>query len=212
MTSSSLDTSRLVSRCEERESMRTSHKTGLGGHRDPRSTASVPITNLALGWCRDSGAQVLHTLSKSPPSSPSPGRALLPPPHRSRARRPRPGTPGAWGLVLALPGPEHAPERPRAQPTARWFLEPPGRRSPARRSLSAIFPQPGPAAPHLPPPRTPKPLAAIFEQGTPPGPVVPGAVTRWSGPCRPPSCSRRHVCVGLGPPCPHREGTGVRGG
>lgn len=229
MTRSSLargDTFRLMSWCGEGES-----SPDLLQRQKPPSSAREPVTK--PGW----GSQGSRIQRLSPdhqphsgvvprlggprpftpsanrplPSSPRAGRCCHRPP-AARARRPRPSTLGAWGPVLELPGPEHAPERPRAQPTARWSPEPPSRPSPARRSLSAIFPQPGPAAPHFPPSRTPKLPAAIFEQGTPPGPVVPGAVAQRSGPYRPPSCSRRHVCAGRGLPCPHSRGTGARGG
>lgn len=205
------------------------HSVRRGSQRPPGSTRE-PVTNPAWG-AQGSRIQRLSpdhpphpgsvprlggprpiTPSANPPAPfPSPGRALLPPPPATRARRPRPSTPGAWGPVPALPGPEHGPERSRAQPPAQRLPEPPGRPSPARRSPSAIFPQPGPAAPHLPPPRTPKPPAAIFEQGRPSGPGVAGAVTGQSGPCRPPSCSRRHVCAGRGPPCPNGGRKGARG-
>lgn len=182
--------------------VRRGSQTGLGvsGIPDPE-----PHSHFALGCCQESGAPG-PSHPKQIPALPSPPR-----PGCCCHRLPQPG-PGALGPapperpVPALPSPEHAPERPRAQPPARWFPEPPGRSSPARRSLSAIFPQAGPAAPHLPPPRTPKPPAAIFEQGTPAGAVVPGAVTRRSGPCRPPSCSRRHVCPGRALPAHTGEG------
>lgn len=109
------------------------------------------------------------------------------------------------------PGPEEHPSRaPSAAPSPESPGAAPRPRKPLTCPSFALCHLPGARPPPLPPltshlRTTPKPAAAIFEQGPPPGPVALGAVSRRRGPSRPPSWPTPPCLCGARPPLPTQD-------
>lgn len=131
------------------------------GLQGPFAAAAKPLSPLPLS---EPG-----TRCRRPPRSPGSGA-----PCSTRPCGPLPAHPGPT-LKTPLRAPSAAPS-PGAAPHL-----------PAARSLPSSRSPAAAATPHPSPPDTPKPPAAIFEPGTPPGPVTRGAVTWPRVSSQPPS-------------------------